>query len=291
MNVLIIGVTGMLGHKLYQVLRPDFDVTGTIRGKFEDISRFDIFQRSEIVAGVDVMNVSSVELAISNARPDAVVNCAGVVKSLVPSSGMVAVVQLNSLFPHQLYQLCRARNIRLVQVSTDCVFSGTKGMYKEDDTSDAEDIYGKTKFIGEVNEPNALTIRTSMIGRELSSANGLVEWFLSNEGRTVQGYTNAIFSGFPTLHLSRIIADIIKNQKPRDGLYNVSSEPIDKYRLLTLIKKAMGLNITIEKYPGYRIDRSLDSTKFREETGFVPLSWETMVDEFVQDAKRYPEWR
>ena len=291
MKVIVFGVTGMLGHKLYQVLAQTHDAVGTIRGSYRSISKYGFFKPSHIVPEINARELSRVEKVIEENEPEVVINCIGVVKSLVEKEGMVSTIWLNSLFPHQLYQICKAKGIRLIHVSTDCVFSGKTGFYKEDDPSDAEDIYGKTKYLGEVTGANALTIRTSIIGRELASANGLVEWFLSNQSSKVQGYSNAIFSGFPTLHLSRSIADIITKHQNLEGIYHISSEPTNKFELLALIKKAMGLNIIIEKYPDYRIDRSLDSTKYRKATGFTPPSWKKMTEEFAQDARQYAKWR
>ncbi|MFC1900302.1 dTDP-4-dehydrorhamnose reductase family protein [Chloroflexota bacterium] len=290
-KVLILGATGMLGHKLYQVLDYVFDVAGTIRSSYKDISKYGIFNESSIIPGVDALDISLVEKAIEETNPGVLVNCAGIVKALVEKEGVLSTMQLNSLLPHQLHQICRKRDIRLIQVSTDCVFSGSKGNYKEDDPSDAEDIYGKTKYLGEVSSADALTIRTSIIGRELVSSNGLVEWFLSNRGGEVQGYTNAIFSGFPTLHLSRIIADIIENHGQLSGIYHVSSEPISKFELINLINRVMGLNIKVKEYPDYYVDRSLDSSLYREKTGFAPPSWEQMVEELASDATQYVNWR
>ncbi len=291
MKVLIFGVAGMLGHKLYQVLTPIFDVTGTIRGSYSDISNYDFFQQSRIVPNIDAQEISQVEKVIEETSPNVVINGVGIIKQLEKKMGALLSIWLNSLFPHQLYQLCQAKGIRLIHISTDCVFSGRKGHYREDDPSDAEDIYGKTKYLGEVNGAGALTIRTSIIGRELASTNGLLEWFLTNQGSKVEGFTNAIFSGFPTLHLSRIIADIIVNHQNLSGTYHISSEPISKFKLFTLIKKAMGLNIEIEEYPDFHCDRSLDSTLYRKETGFNPSSWEKMVDELAEDAVQYLKWR
>jgi len=290
-KVLILGGTGMLGHKLYQILTPMFDVTGTIRGPHRDISKYDFFQQERIVPNVDAREISQVEKAIEETGPDLVINSIGIVKQLEEKAGVLLNIWLNSLFPHQLYQICRAKGIRLIHVSTDCVFSGEKGNYREDDSSDAEDIYGKTKYLGEVNGAGALTIRTSFIGRELASTNGLLEWFLSNRGGSVDGFSNVIFSGFPTLHLAGIIGDIIRNHQNLSGLYHLSSEPISKFKLLTLIKKAMKLNIEIEEYPDFHCDRSLDSTRYRKATGFTPPSWEKMVDELAQDAVQYLKWR
>jgi len=290
-KVLILGCAGMLGHKLYQVLSPDFDVTGTIRGSFNNISKYCFFQQSRVVAGVNARDIARVEKTIKETNPDVVVNCIGIIKPLEKQSGELLNIWINSLFPHQLYEICRTAGTRLIHISTDCVFSGNKGNYREDDPSDAEDIYGKTKYLGEVSGAGALTLRTSLIGREMASSNNLIEWFIANRGGKVQGYSNAIFSGFPTLHLSGIIANVIASHPNLSGTYHVSSEPISKFKLLTLINRAMGLNIEIEEYPDFRCDRSLDSTRYRKETGFTPPSWEIMVDELARDAEQYLKWR
>jgi dTDP-4-dehydrorhamnose reductase len=281
----------MLGHKLYQVLSPIFDVTGTIRGLYRDISKHDFFQQSRIVPNVDALDISRVGKVIEETSPKVLINCIGIVKSLEKKAGTLRNIGINALFPHQLYQICQAKGVRLIHISTDCVFSGKKGNYREDDPSDAEDIYGKTKYLGEVNGAGALTIRTSFIGRELVSSNGLLEWFLSNRGGRVNGFTNAIFSGFPTVYLSRIIGVIITEHQDLSGVYHISSEPISKFELLGLINKAMGLGIEIKEYPDFHSDRSLDSSRYRQETGFTPPSWEKMIEELAQDVKPYLKWR
>jgi len=268
-----------------------FNVTGTIRGPYSDINKYDFFQQSTIVPNIDALEISRVEKVIEETGPDVLINCLGIVKSLEKKKGMLLNVWLNSLLPHQLYQICQAKGIRLIHISTDCVFSGRKGNYREDFPSDAEDVYGKTKYLGEVNGAGALTIRTSFIGRELASTNGLLEWFLANQGGRVNGFTNAIFSGFPTIHLSRSIADIIAHHQSLSGVYHISSEPVSKFKLLTLIRKAMELDIEIEEYPDFHCDRSLDSTLYRKETGFTPPSWEKMVDELAEDSVQYLKWR
>ena len=291
MKVLILGCTGMLGHKLYQVLSPIFEVTGTIRGAYPDISRYDFFPASHIVPDTNAQEISRVETVIKKTRPDVVINGIGIVKALEEPEGRLLNIWVNSLFPHQLYQICQVAGIRLIHISTDCVFSGSKGNYREDDPADAEDTYGKTKYLGEVNEAGALTIRTSFIGRELASHHGLLEWFLANQGGRVQGFTNAIFSGFPSGHLAKVIADIIANQPGLHGIYHISSDLISKFELLTLIKKAMRLNIEIEEYPDFHCDRSLDSTRYRKETGFTPPLWEEMIEELARDTRQYLAWR
>jgi dTDP-4-dehydrorhamnose reductase len=290
-KVLIFGATGMLGHKLYQVLRPENDVVGTIRSGYKIISRFSFLEPTILVPRFDATAPNAAKQVIESTAPDVVVNCIGVINKLVDKVGLQNTTYLNAEFPHELYRICRPRGTRLIHISTDCVFSGKKGNYKEDDPSDAEDEYGKTKYRGEIKGEGALTLRTSMIGRELHSSNGLLEWFIANRGGEVQGWTNAIFSGFPTLHFSRIISDIIHNHEDLSGLYNVSSQPVSKFKLLSLINNAFGLNIVIKESPEPREDRSLDSSKFRKAAGFTPLPWETMVKELAEDAAPYSKWR
>jgi dTDP-4-dehydrorhamnose reductase len=290
-KVLILGANGMLGHKLYQTLMPVADVVGTIRGIYSDFGRYGFFTESTIVPEINFSDSSYFDAVITQIKPDILVNCIGIVKQLKEANNRMLSIEINSLLPHKLYQICRSKGIRLIHISTDCVFSGKKGYYREDDISDAEDIYGKTKYLGEIAEDDALTIRTSIIGRELSTSNGLVEWLITNRDKQVNGYTNAIFSGFPTLHLAGIIRTIILNYPELSGLYHISSDPINKYRLLALINQKLSLNVNILKYPDFYCDRSLDSTSFRKITGFKPLTWEKMLDEFAEDAKQYKFWR
>jgi len=291
MKILVLGVTGMLGHKVYQMLASAFDVVGTIRGDYSSISRLGFFKESDIIPNIDAARISLIEAIIEKTAPDVVINCIGIVKSVSDAQDRLPNIWINSLFPHQLYEICTKKKIRLIHISTDCVFSGKKGNYQENDVPDAEDIYGKTKYLGEVSGELALTIRTSLIGRELSTTNNLVEWFLSNQGSRVNGFTNAIFSGFPTLHFTRIMANIITKEQNLSGVYHISSEPISKFKLLTLIRDRMGLDIEVEEYPDFYCDRSLDSTLYRNKTGFEPLSWEEMINEFAHDAQQYQQWR
>jgi dTDP-4-dehydrorhamnose reductase len=291
MKVLILGSTGMLGHKLYQVLTKKFDVAGTIKGNYESIDKYSFFHTPDIIPNIDAKNISTVEMAINKNKPDVVINCIGIIKSLKEAQDRLISIWINALFPHQLYQICKKNNIRLVHISTDCVFSGRKGNYKETDPSDAEDIYGKTKYLGEIPEENALTVRTSIIGIEISTTNNLMEWFLSNDGKRVNGFVNAIFSGFPTICFAQIISRIITDEQKLNGLYHISSQPISKFKLLTLIRDRMKLNIDIEEYTYYYCDRSLDSSLYQSKTGFKPSSWEEMIDEFAEDAQQYQQWR
>jgi dTDP-4-dehydrorhamnose reductase len=214
-----------------------------------------------------------------------------VVKQLPASQDVVHTLEINSIFPHRLAELTEEAGARLILISTDCVFDGKKGNYTEDDRPNALDLYGQSKHFGEVVAPDCLTIRTSIIGRELSGSHSLVEWFLSNRGGRVRGYVNAIYSGFPTIVFADIIASLIIEHSDLSGLYHVASDPIDKFRLLTLINEYYRADITIELFQDFKIDRSLDSTRFREATGFQPANWESMIERMAADETVYEKLR
>ena len=244
-----------------------------------------------MAGGVEVFDFDSVVRVLADVQPQVIINCIGIVKQLPTAHDPVISLAVNSLFPHRLMNLCRASRARLIHISTDCVFNGRRGRYTEADVSDAEDLYGRSKYLGEVDAPGCLTLRTSIIGRELQTASGLVEWFLSRRGQTVKGYRQAIYSGFTTQALARIIADVIERQPELSGVYQVSSEPITKYDLLQLIRAEMNLPITIEADDTVRIDRSLNSARFRSVTGFTPPAWHEMIREMAHDATPYDRWR
>lgn len=277
LRVLILGGSGMLGHQLVQSWARRFDVWATLRGSFAGVERFGFFEREKIIENVSADNFDSVVNAFAVVRPDIVVNCIGVIKQLKTAKDPIPTLLTNSIFPHRVAALCRAAGARFITVSTDCVFSGERGNYSEADTPDAADLYGRSKNLGEVDAENCLTIRTSIIGRELGTAHSLVDWFLSNRGGRVRGFTGAIYTGFPTVVMGEILANIIENHPNLHGVYHVSSEPINKYELLKLINQAYKAEIEIEPFDDFHCDRSLDSTKFRAETNFQPQSWAEMI--------------
>jgi len=291
-RVLVLGISGMLGHKLWQVFKPRFETWGTTLGSFAELEPFgDLFERERVLTYVDITNFDSLIHTMATVRPDVVVNAVGIIKQLPSAKDSITSLTINALFPHRLARLCQVSNVRLVHISTDCVFSGRKGMYTEADISDAEDLYGRTKYLGEVTEPGSLTVRTSIIGRELLTSNSLVEWFLSNQGGNVRGYRQAIYSGFPTIVLAGIIANVIEKFPDLYGLYQVSSDPINKYELLCLMRDAYGLNIEIEPDDSIRIDRSLNSTRFRQAVEYAPPAWPELVKTMVTDPLPYQNWR
>ncbi|MGV8125858.1 MAG: dTDP-4-dehydrorhamnose reductase family protein [Methanothrix sp.] len=289
MKILVLGATGMLGHKLMQVLSNKHDVFGTIRGKSSIYETYPVLSGLSLISETHAEDFDSIITALAESQPDVVINCIGIIKQNPLSNDPLYSIKINSLFPHRLQRLCKSTGARMIHISTDCVFSGRKGYYSESDKSDAEDLYGRTKFLGEVSEPGSLTIRTSIIGRELQGKYGLLEWFLGNKGGRVQGYANAIFTGFTSLALANIIENMIKFHPDLHGIWHISSAPISKFDLLMLINQKMDLHIVVDRNDNFRCDRSLNSDHFRKATGFIPPSWEEMIAEMARDNNIYLE--
>ena len=277
-KVLIIGASGMLGNSTYRLFASSqgFRVTATARS----LMGLDLFPRSDsarIIGGVDVADFDRLVWLFGEERPDVVINCVGVIKQLAAAKDPLISIKINALFPHRLAQLCVAGNSRLVQISTDCVFTGRRGNYRETDFPDADDLYGRTKLLGEVNYPNAVTLRTSIIGHEIGTALSLVDWFLSQPGPEVRGYRKAIYTGLPTVELARVIRDVVIPRPNLRGLWHLSSDPISKYDLLHLVAKTYGKQIDILSDDSVHIDRSLDGSRFRDATGYVAAPWSDLV--------------
>jgi len=291
MKVLILGGTGMLGHKVYQVFRDLFDTWISARCDAEPCARYGIFDPAKIVDRTDLSSLEAAEEVVKKVRPDAVINCVGVLKQTIGDSSPIGAITLNSLLPHWLERLSATCGFRLIQLGTDCVFSGRKGLYNEQDEPDPIGLYGRTKLLGEVTGKRSLTLRTSMIGRELRRTVGLLEWFLDQEGKTVQGYKRAIFSGFTTTVLAGILADILQNQPDLSGLYHISSSPISKYDLLCLVRDTLKLDIRIEPGETFICDRSLDSSKLRAILNFKPPTWAQMITQLAAEIGQYEKWR
>jgi dTDP-4-dehydrorhamnose reductase len=286
MRVLILGAGGMLGHKVWEVFRDRFDCRAAMRKRLP----LPLFDDERVIDGFDATNFDAVARLIAAMKPDVVVNCIGVVKQLAAAHDPIASITLNALFPHIVARACAEAGARMIHVSTDCVFAGTRGHYSEDDVPDAADLYGRSKLLGEVTD-GALTIRTSLIGRELRTSSGLVEWFLSNRGGSVRGFTNAIFSGVTTAELARILAGVIEQYPDMRGLYHVAAAPISKYDLLMMLNAATGAVVMIAPDDGFVIDRSLDATRFQAATGFQPPEWPEMIAALAAESPQYERWR
>lgn len=277
MKILILGSTGMLGSAIFNYFTKEkLDVWGTARTT-DSLKYFHLNQQDKIIIGIDVLNQDNLVFLLNKVRPNLVINCVGVIKQQGNSKDPLIVLPINSMLPHRLSDLCEMINARMIHVSTDCVFSGNKGMYVEEDISDAEDLYGKSKYIGEVkNKEHVLTIRTSIIGHELNSRYSLIDWFLSQEGK-VSGFSKAIFSGLPTIELAKIIKKYIIPNSTLSGMYHISAEPIDKHELLNIVKLIYKKDISIVENKEVILDRSLNSSKFRIKTGYNPPNWNDLI--------------
>jgi dTDP-4-dehydrorhamnose reductase len=284
-RILILGGTGMLGHLLLRYLSvcPKYDVFATARSLDGLEKKFPKNQLERFRSGsVDANYFDSVIRALASVQPDIVINCIGIIKQIPGADDPLTAVTVNAQLPHRISLISRTACARLIHLSTDCVFNGKKSMYTENDQSNAEDLYGRTKYLGEVSYPHCVTLRTSIIGHELKGRYGLIEWFLS-QAQKVRGFRKAIYSGFPTIELARIIRDYVLPDSALRGVYHVSSEPISKYDLLRLVAERYGKEIEIEPYDDFMQDRSLDSAIFREMTGYHPPAWDKLVEMMYRD--------
>lgn len=276
-KVLILGAAGMLGNAVLRFFAQSdgFEAFGSARSA-SALRLLPQQVRERVICGIDVENSDSLARLFAQVRPALVINCVGLVKQLAEVDDPLQAIPINALLPHRLARLCQVAGARFVHISTDCVFSGSKGMYTEHDPADAQDLYGRSKHLGEVDCPNAVTLRTSIIGHELAGAHGLVGWFLAQTG-PVRGFTRAVFSGLPTAELARVIRDHVVPRPQMHGLYHVSADPVSKYELLRLVAQAYGRDNAINPDDELVIDRSLDSSRFRQLTGYAPPPWPELV--------------
>ena len=272
----------MLGNTLmnYFIKNPKFNVYGTARSE-ESVEKLHSSIKSRLIFGIDIDQEDIITSLFDDIKPDVVINCIGLVKQLADSNDPLSVLPVNSLFPHKLAKVCSLNGSRLIHISTDCVFSGSKGMYKEEDIPDAIDLYGLSKRIGEVKYSNTITLRTSIIGHELNGNKSLVDWFLSQQDQ-INGYTNAVFSGLPTVEIAYIIENHVIPFPELEGLYHVSAYPINKFELLNLISSIYNKKIKILEDNSFKIDRSLDSTLFKDITGYTPPDWKILIKKMYE---------
>ena len=287
MKILILGASGMLCYSLFSNLteQDNLSVFGTVRS----INGKEYFFNNlhQLISGVDVYDIGSLHLAIETINPDIVINCIGLIKQHDISKQHIDAIKINALLPHELANICDQYNAKLVHFSTDCVFSGDVGSYTEDSLPDARDLYGRSKYLGEVDYGKHLTLRTSIIGHELTSSISLVDWFLS-QVESAKGFSKAIFSGLPTCYIAKLLAESIFPNPKVKGLLHLSVNPIDKYSLLKLIAKQYKKKIALNESQNLVIDRSLNSDKFRMLTQFTPPSWNELVEYMHTDyIKRY----
>jgi dTDP-4-dehydrorhamnose reductase len=286
MRILIFGGTGMLGHQLWRHFASEHEVTVTVRRSVDHLIDESLRRHTRQLLLNEAADFGACARIVRETRPEVVLNCVGVIKQRLENKDHILNLMLNSLLPHHLARICGDNGARLVLFSTDCIFSGNRGDYAEDDSSDATDLYGRTKYLGEVTAlKHVVTVRSSIIGRELESCRSLVDWFLSQNGSTVKGYRRAIYSGFTTNEMARIVERILATRPALDGLWQVASRPISKFDLLGLVKDAFGLRIKIEPDDEFLCDRSLDGSRFCALTGYSPPAWESMIAELALTGK------
>lgn len=285
-RILVLGANGMLGGSIFRYFSalPSYEVIGSVRSaEAETILRRGGY--TNIVSSVDAYQFITIERLIQEMKPDIVINCIGVIKQLESAKSPIRSIEINSILPHKLAKACSANRARLIHFSTDCVFDGAQGMYNEWQSPNSNDLYGRSKLLGEVDYGEHLTLRTSIIGHELNSHVSLVDWFLNQEG-SVSGYAKAIFSGLPTIYVAEFLDKYVLD-KCLTGLFHLSVEPIDKYSLLSLIAEVYDKSINLERSENVIIDRSLDSSKLRKAVGFQPLQWRKLVEKMYDEYRQY----
>lgn len=278
MKILVLGANGMLGYSIFTELsvNKSIEVYGSVKSIKKVKNYFPEKLIGKLIGGIDAEYIETVKNMLLKIKPDIVINCIGIVKQSSMSQDISLQIYINALFPHKLADLCSKLNIRLIHFSTDCVFSGKQGQYTELDPSDADDIYGKTKYLGEVIDGNCITIRTSILGHGLNSHYSLVDWLLL-QYQPIKGYTKVIFSGLPAIEFAKIISEFIIPNENLHGLYHVSSDPISKYQLLKYICEIYKKKLTIKPYDKIICDRSLISEKFRNETSYTSPLWPSLI--------------
>lgn len=293
MKLAVLGATGMLGHKLFQILRSKFTETTAI--VLEDVkrppfNRVEILQGNDVITGIDVSDFDRLGAVLSDIKPDYIINCVGIIRQRDTSKSYIPSIELNALLPHKLANFAAKWSGRVIHFSTDCVFDGFRGNYTEDDLSNAVDLYGKSKFLGEVQCGNALTLRTSIIGRELTNHQSLLDWFLSREGDVINGFKNVIYSGVTTNQMAEVVAMIIQQYPALSGLYQVVADPISKYDLLCLARDAFDVDIQIKAEAETVSDRSMKGDKLRKETGYLSPPWPELIANLANDPTPYTKW-
>ena len=281
MRCLILGGDGMLGHQLLKSWLGRHDVRVTLRGPLSAYTHYGLFRQENTFPHINVQETDRVLDVLGEFRPDAVINCVGIIKQRSAAKESIPSLEVNSLLPHRLRLMCAAAGARLVHLSTDCVFNGRRGMYKQTDHADAEDLYGLSKYLGEVSEGPAITIRSSIIGLELSRKQSLIEWFLAQQG-PIRGFTRAIYSGVTTAEMARIIEHVLLQEPELHGLWQVASAPITKFDLLCKLSALLGRrDITITPDHSFHCDRSLDGSDFARRTGYRVPDWDRMLEELA----------
>jgi dTDP-4-dehydrorhamnose reductase len=292
MRVIILGVSGLIGHSLFKEISSKFETYGILHNNKSFYSNHVLFETENVFDNIDVLDFEVLSKVLLAVDPDVIINCVGITKRKEEIKNTGLTLYVNALFPHKLAEWSKANNKRIIHFSSDCVFDGKVGNYSEESLTTAEDMYGRTKALGEINYNHTLTLRSSFIGRELFSKTELLEWFLSQNGLTIRGFTKALYTGVSTIFLSKIVADIIESHPNLSGLKQLSIEkPISKYELLCLAREAFKCNIEIIPDDTFEIKPTLKGEKLRDELGYVVPTWENMMYDLAKDSFNYEKSR
>jgi dTDP-4-dehydrorhamnose reductase len=282
MRILILGASGLIGHKLLQKLSNDFDVYATLHRSKESYGLMPLFSGQNIIDEVDVSDFENVSAILHSVNPNVILNCIGITPRKDEINNLYKVIKINSLFPHQLANWAKVNNKRVIHFSTDCVFNGSTGNYTENSLTTAEDVYGRTKALGEINYSHTLTIRSSFIGQELFGKTELLDWFLNQEGKRINGFTNTLYSGVSTNFMTYVVKTIILNAPELSGLYQLAPDkPISKYELLCIAKRAFDVNIEIIPENEYVHTPTLNGSKLKDNIKINVPSWKEMMKDLA----------
>ena len=287
-KILIFGCNGLLGSSVFYSLSDSkaLNVVGTVRTE-DSIKYFPFRYQSNIISSVDIANQESLEKIFVQTEPDIVINCVSLPSSLLRLQNPLEMIPIYSLLPHRLAEIANRKHTRLINISTDGVFSGNRGFYSELDFPDASDLYGRAKILGEISQSkHVITLRTSMFGHSIRGNNGLIDWFLSQQ-ELCKGYTRVLFSGLPTVVIAEIIRDYIIPRPDIWGIYNLAAAPISKFNLLNLVKEIYNKKITITPDDEPYCDRSLNAARFCDAVGYEPPVWGELIKIMYHHRGKY----
>ena len=288
MKVCVLGSGGLLGHMLIRVLSGPHDVYGSTRekvSKYSPLARF--LPVEKWIDEVDAAEPSSIKRVFEKNQFDIAINCIGLIKQRSDQVDDRLMMSVNGEFPHKLAEIANSSGARVIQISTDCVFSGIKGNYVETDTPDPVDTYGRSKLLGELNDSTNVTIRTSHIGPELGRHTSFFDWVLGSENQTVNGYMGAIYSGFSTRVSAQLIGVLLERFDLYGNVWHLASKPISKFELIELINSVFDLKIQLVEDRQYTCDRSLKMDSLNKRFEFTAPTWRAMIEAMHLDQRNY----
>jgi dTDP-4-dehydrorhamnose reductase len=288
MRILILGVSGLIGHKLLQELSLDFEVFGTLRRNKIEYGDLALFDGENIIENIDILDFESLTKVFRAINPEVILNCIGITKRKIDINYPALAISINAYFPHKLASWAKEYQKRVIHFSTDCVFDGKIGNYNEESLTTAEDIYGRTKALGEINYNHTLTIRSSFIGQELFNKTELLDWFLAQNGKKIYGFKNTFYSGVSTIFMAQLVKNIILNFPELSGVYQLAPEkPISKFDLLNIAKYAFNVNVEIMPDEANIHRPTLDASKLKNKINLVVPSWHKMMNELALNKEFY----